>query len=224
MTSSNNKSKPSVMPLDREAWKQQLSLSQFINTYYQYRDISKCIGGEGNVLIIGPGAGLDALILHWKGYQITTFDIDEIFSPDVQGSCHEMPMFKSGQFDAVVVSHVLEHLPVELLDSALNEIARVGRFAIIYLPVAGRHAQISLKPNIRGKHLGLIVDLFSYWERPKGDQLNYRFGLHYWEVGYKGFRVKDLIKRLENNFNILQRYRNRDWIPSYNFVLQSKDL
>jgi hypothetical protein len=219
--SSKNTPQPSVMPLDREAWKSQLHLSQFINTYYQYRDLSECIGPTGNLLIIGPGAGLDALVMRWKGYKVTTFDIDETFAPDVLGSCHDMPMFKTGQFDAVIASHVLEHIPLHLLDCALSEISRVGRFAIIYLPVAGRHAQISLKPDIRGKHMGLVMDLFRYWERPSGDRLNFGGGQHYWEVGYRGFRVKDLTKRLTNQFRIIRHYRNWDWLPSYNFVLQS---
>ena len=210
------------MNLDREAWKRQLHLSQFINTYYQCRDLNDCIGTAGNLLIIGPGAGLDALVMRWKGYKVTTFDIDGIFSPDVLGSCHEMPMFKTGQFDAVIASHVLEHLPLYLLDRALSEISRVGRFAIIYLPVAGRrHAQIRLKPNIRGKDMGLIMDLFSYWERPSGDRLNYGGGQHYWELGYRGFRVKDLEKRFADHFRIIRHYRNKDWLPSYNFVLHS---
>jgi hypothetical protein len=218
---SKNTPQPSVMPLDREAWKSQLHLSQFVNTYYQCRDLNECIGPIGNLLIIGPGAGLDALVMRWKGYKVTTFDIDETFAPDVLGSCHNMPMFKTGQFDAVIASHVLEHLPLHLLDFALSEISRVGRFAIIYLPVAGRHAQISLKPDIRGKHLGLVMDLFRYWERPSGDRLNFGGGQHYWEVGYRGFRVKDLTKRLTNQFRIIRHYRNWDWLPSYNFVLQS---
>ena len=219
--SSNNTPQPSVMPLDREAWKRQLHLSQFINTYYQCRDLNDCIGTTGNLLIIGPGAGLDALVMRWKGYKVTTFDIDETFSPDVLGSCHEMPMFKTGQFDAVIASHVLEHLPLHLLDRALSEISRVGRFAIIYLPVAGRHAQISIKPNIRGKDIGLVMDLFSYWERPSGDCLKYGGGQHYWEIGYRGFRVKDLERRFADHFRIIRHYRNKDWLPSYNFVLHS---
>lgn len=209
------------MPLDREAWKRQFHLSQFVNTYYQCRDLNECIGSTGNVLIIGPGAGLDALVMRWKGYKVTTFDIDKTFSPDVLGSCHDMPMFKTGEFDAVIASHVLEHLPLHLLDCALSEISRIGRFAIIYLPVAGRHAQISLKPNIRGRHLSLVMDLFPYWERPSGDCLNYGGGQHYWEIGYRGFNVKDLIRRFTDHFRIIRHYRNKDWLPSYNFILQS---
>jgi hypothetical protein len=34
---------PSVMAIDREIWKEQLHLSNFVNTYYQYRDLKLCL-------------------------------------------------------------------------------------------------------------------------------------------------------------------------------------
>jgi hypothetical protein len=220
--STHHQPEPSVMPLDRELWKQQLHLSHFVNTFYQFRDLNECIGPKGNILIIGPGAGLDALVLRWKGYEVTTFDIDSTFSPDVLGSCHDMSMFTSAQFDAVIASHVLEHLPLPFLEPALAEIARISKFAILYLPVAGKHAQISLKPAIGGKTVGLVIDLLPFWEKPAGNQLNYGGGQHYWEIGYRGFRVKDLLHRFQGNFEVLKNYRNKDWLPSFNFVLRSR--
>ena len=50
------------MPVDRDSWVQELNLSNFVNTYYQYRDLRSlpnCI----QILIIGPGQGLDTLVL-----------------------------------------------------------------------------------------------------------------------------------------------------------------
>ena len=32
---------PSVMPVDRDAWMQQLHLSNFVNAYYQFRDLQR---------------------------------------------------------------------------------------------------------------------------------------------------------------------------------------
>ena len=69
------------MPVDREVWGQELHLCNFINSYYQYRDIQSC-GKVEKILIIGPGQGLDTHILKWRGYDVTTFDIDETFNPD----------------------------------------------------------------------------------------------------------------------------------------------
>lgn len=214
--------RPSVMPIDREAWRKELHLSNFVNSYYQYRDVTKWVGERPTILIIGPGQGLDAAVLKWRGCRITTFDIDETFCPDIIGSCHEMPMFGNGQFDLVIASHVLEHLPLPYLDQALSEFARVGRHAIVYLPVAGRHAMLRFVPGFKGIDRRVVINFFKFWERPDGVTAKYSAGQHYWEVGYRGFRLTDLQARFSRSFEILDKYRNRDWLPSYNFVLRSK--
>src|SRR5687767_10454489 len=99
---------PTVMPVDRAEWSQQLNLSNFVNTYYQYRDLQSCGAGR-KVLIIGSGQGLDTVVLRWRGYEVTRLDIDETFQPEVVGSVHDMSMFGDQAFDAVIASHVLEH-------------------------------------------------------------------------------------------------------------------
>ena len=212
---------PAEMPVDRKAWLGQLNLSNFINTYYQYRDLQHCERCQ-KVLVVGPGQGLDSLVLKWRGYEITTLDIDEFFNPDYIGSVHDLSMFEDEQFDAVIASHVLEHLAEPYLDSALGEIARVGRYALIYLPVHGRHIQIRFLPGVKGIDLSIIVDIFDYFKKPDGITPRYMSGQHFWEIGMKGFRVKDMKRRMSQFFSIISAYRNRDWLPSYNFVLKSK--
>jgi hypothetical protein len=49
-------------------------------------------------------------------------------------------------------------------------------------------------------------------------------GQHYWEVGLKGFKKADLVRRMSTFFEVIDSYRNRDWLPSQNFVLRAKDL
>jgi hypothetical protein len=211
---------PGVMPLDREAWFKELNRSNFVNSYHQYRDAQLC--GGSRLLIIGPGQGLDAAIFRWRGYDVTTFDIDETFHPDVLGSVHDMPMFGDKQFDIAIASHVLEHLPLRYLDSALSELARVAGHAIVYLPVAGRHGQIRFQLGARTIGFDVAWDVFNFFERPDGETLRYCAGQHYWEVGRRGFRVKDLERRFGRHFNVTTAYRNHDWLPSFNFVLEAK--
>jgi len=212
---------PSVMPIDRAKWAAELDLSNFVNAYYQYRDLQQ-LEGVNRILIVGPGQGFGTQVLRWRGYQVTTFDIDQTFHPDVIGSVHDMSSLKDKEFDAIVASHVLEHLPEPYLDSALREISRVGRYALIYLPVHGAHAQIRLRSNFRDIDLSMILDLFNYFERPNGVTARYMEGQHYWEVGMRGFRKSDLIRRMARFFDVLGSYRNRDWLPSLNFIVCSK--
>ena len=212
---------PAVMPVDREAWLRHLDLSNFVNAYYQYRDVQR-LERSKRVLIVGPGQGLPTEVLKWRGHDVTTLDIDETFRPDVVGSVHDMSMFGDLQFDVAIASHVLEHLAVPYLDTALAELSRVGRHSLIYLPVAGRHFQARLQPGFKGIDLSLLIDVFNYLHRPDGLQARYCQRQHYWEVGMRGFRVRDLKSRMSRNFEVLDVYRNRDWNPSINFVLRSK--
>jgi len=211
---------PSVMPIDRVKWAAQLNLSNFVNTYYQYRDIQS-LQDIKEILIVGPGQGLDTAVLKWRGYKVTTFDIDNTFSPDVIGSVNDLSTFSNKSFDAVIVSHVLEHLALPYLDQCLKELSRVGRYCLVYLPVAGRHFQFRWKMDLKGIDLSLILDLFNYFHKPDGVNPRYCSKLHFWEVGMKAFRVADLVNRFEKHFEIISHYRNKDWNSSYNYVLKS---
>jgi predicted SAM-dependent methyltransferase len=212
---------PGPMPVDREKWFLQLNLSNFINTYHQYRDLER-IGAGRKILVVGPGQGLDTAVLRWRGFDVTTFDLDETFKPDVVGSVHSMSSFHDSQFDVVIASHVLEHLPASFFDAALLEISRVGRFALIYLPVAGRHGMLRFVAGVRDIEFSILWDLFNYLHKPSGETPDFCERQHFWEVGRRGFRRRDIRSRLQKHFEIITDYRNRDWLPSYNFVLRSR--
>jgi hypothetical protein len=212
---------PTVMPGDRVAWRAELHRSNFVNTFRQYEDVASC-GPAHTILIIGPGQGLDTAVLRWAGYEVTTLDIDETFAPDVLGSVHDLSMFRDAHFDIVTVSHVLEHIAVPYLDPALAELARVAKNAIIYLPIHGRHIQFRLAPGFRDLDLSLTLDVFNYLHKPDGVTPRYAGGHHFWELGMRGFRLRDILRRLNPHFEVLRHYRNTDWVVSRNFVLRSR--
>ncbi len=214
--------KPTVMPLDRWQWKKELNLSNFVNAACQYKDLQSCSDSIRSILIIGPGQGLDCAVFKWRGFQVTTFDIDKTFEPDHLGSVHDLSRFKDKQFDMVIASHVLEHLAVSYLDQSLKEIARVSQYALIYLPVAGKHFQFRLRPGFGAIDICWFFDVFNWFERPDGVTARYMQGQHFWEIGMRGFRINDLIKRMSPFFDVITTYRNRDWNPSQNFVLKSR--
>jgi hypothetical protein len=212
---------PEVMPVDRQLWLRQINLSNFVNAFYQYRDLQR-IPYARRVLIVGPGQGLDKEILKWRGYDIVTFDIDPTFGPDVTGSVHDLSTFATKQFDVAIASHVLEHLPIRYLDDALCELSRVARYAVVYLPVTGRTAQIRIKPGFLGIDWSLELDLFNYFKAPDPNRPRFCGGQHYWEVGRKGFTRRQLRRRFSTHFDIVDSYRNHDWLPSINYILKSR--
>lgn len=209
------------MPVDRESWRKELHLSNFVNTAYQFRDVQSLNTGN-RMLIIGPGQGLEAAVFRWRGYEVTTLDIDTVFEPDVVSSCHDMKMFEDKQFDVATVSHVLEHLPIALLKPALAEIARVARHALVYLPIAGRKSSVRAIPGVRGIDVSLTLDFAPFWQKPDPSTPRYCGGQHYWEIGLRGFRWRDVRRMLAEEFEVLNDYRNNDWPVSGNFVLRSR--
>jgi predicted SAM-dependent methyltransferase len=209
------------MPVDREAWARQIGLCNFVNAFYQLQDLAQFPGAR-RVLVIGPGQGLDPVVQRWRGYDVTTFDVDSTFSPDVLGSVHNMNMFRDGEFDVAIASHVLEHLPMEYLDGALAEVARVAANALIYLPVNGLSLQLRISTNYREWDWSRIIDVRKWWRRPDAKVPRYMSGAHYWEIGVRGFSRKDVELRMAPHFELLRAYRNKDWRPSMNFVLTSR--
>jgi hypothetical protein len=209
------------MLVDSVAWGRELNLSNFVNSCYQFKDIQG-LPEVHRILIVGVGQGLDTTVLKWKGYDVTTFDIDAAFCPDFLGSVHDLHMFGDKQFDLVIASHVIEHLPIAYLDTALAELARVAQFALIYVPTAGRPVELRMSPGFADLRLSIVFDLYNWFLRPNPAKALFCGGQHYWELGRYGFSRRQLAKRLANHFEILRCYRNKDWLFSFNYVLRSK--
>ena len=70
--------------------------------------------------------------------------------------------------------------------------------------------------------LWMVINIFNWLRLADPQRPFFCQGQHYWEYGRPGFRRKDVERRLNKNFNILNSYRNKDWLFRYNFVLAAK--
>lgn len=211
---------PKPMPVSGREYAGQFSVTNFINLYYQVRD-ALCYSPR-SVLVVGVGVGLEpALLRNRFGMDVTTYDIDPEFGVDQIGSVHEMPMFSAGQFDLCIVSHVLEHLPFQYFETALQEIARVSRHALVYLPYGVRFLELKFIRAQRQKEYGFSFTL-RRWRKIDGTKPELCGGAHYWEVGYRNFEAWRIRETMSKYFIVDSMYHNRDWTYSINFRLTSR--
>jgi 2-polyprenyl-3-methyl-5-hydroxy-6-metoxy-1,4-benzoquinol methylase len=108
---------------------------KFSHTEHLIEYIQRTVGPWKRILDVGcsHGHGLD--ILHGIGYHVYGIDIskeaiqkcDEYFQDGNRvavGSCSSIP-HPAGMFDAITCTDVLEHVPEEELNTAVDEFARV---------------------------------------------------------------------------------------------------
>jgi hypothetical protein len=96
---------------------------------------------EFSILELGPGRGEMMRILGERGYQVTGLDIDPecVKLSSRYGKCElglaeDIPrMFRDGQFDLVIASHVIEHLerPLDVV-RGLSQVS--GRWVLLAVP------------------------------------------------------------------------------------------
>lgn len=110
------------------------SLAQFMSYYEQIcmvRNLDK-----KDILEIGIGNGIVSDFLRKAGMNVTTFDINPNLNPDVVGSVLNLiEIFESRKFDLILCAEVLEHMPFECFERAIENISgATNQYAILTLP------------------------------------------------------------------------------------------
>lgn len=166
-------------------------------------------------LEIGVGSGLTAQLLREQGTLVTTLDIDERLCPEIIGSVTKIPM-PDASVDCFICCQVLEHLPWEALESALEELFRVSRKGgIISVPTNRPFVQVSWYSAIRTFKRRFPV----FWIR--NQPIRVINDTHYWELG-SNVRTVDFQSALAKKFTITKDYQANE-NPYHHFFCLLKD-
>ena len=179
--------------------------SRWMSYYYQLKYIYKL--QPKTVLEIGTGNNFLKKQLS-KEMTYKTMDVAKDLNPDIFGSVDNI-LLKENSFDLVCCFQVLEHLPFNLFDESLKEIARVSKKdVLISLPYRSIVPKFNLKiPLIPEIKLSLTIS--QIFKKHKFD------GEHYWEIGTryyplrkiknilrKYFKIKEILNPIENKYHI----------------------
>jgi len=173
------------------------------------------------VLEVGFGNGTVSDCLKRAGLEVTTVDIDAGLNPDHICSVTELTnIFKPNSFDAVLCYEVLEHIPFEYFEKALDELDHVSnKFVILSLPYWGPQLSISLNASLIGtKSLCIKLPL------PTKHRFHSYAPGHYWEIGLRGYPLRKITKILKKRFTISERFVCPQNPYHLFFVLRKKPL
>ncbi len=174
-----------------------LSKERMISYYNQVR-IIKSLGNQiTTILEIGIFNQIFSDLMKKNGYLVTTADVNPELKPDIildLNSDFELPKDK---FDVIVCFQVLEHLPYEAAEKALQKLAEATKkYVAISLPYSSEYFCLRLTNSrtILPRHL--FIQIPHFW-KTKPICAN-----HCWELGMKGYPKKrfiDTIKKLGLN-------------------------
>ena len=172
-------------------------LDRFASYSYQIREILAT--KPHSILEVGIGDGVIASYMKTNtDITYTTADFAVDLKPDVVADVRELP-FSDLSFDTVCAFEVLEHIPIEDLEKALRELARVARtYVIISLPHFSHPLKLSFK-------LPFVPEVQLAFRIPHSKRHVFD-GQHYWEIGKRGYpasRIRSVIQKfgsLEREF------------------------
>lgn len=191
------------------------NMERFMSYYHQINEILNLL--PKSLLEIGVGNRfLSDYIKKHYAINFKTIDIDEKLMPDKIGSLLDIP-FPENDFDAVVCFEVIEHIPLADLNKAFMEINRVTKkYAVISTYDCTKYYRYLIKIPGKTKEIKFLIS------RPYILEKKHNFnGEHYWEIGKKGSKLKDILKIIyESKFKVINNFRPFECPNNRFFVLE----
>ncbi|MBD2665439.1 class I SAM-dependent methyltransferase [Richelia sinica] len=158
------------------------SKHRFISYHHQLR-LTLSLGSQvKNVLEIGIFNSLLTDLLRRTNYNVTTADIDPHLSPDIVLDLAQDFTLPENTFDLIMLFQVLEHMPYEQSEQALQRLAAATKkYLIISIPYNTEHFSIQLKLSFTNRPRHIFINIPKFWsQKPLCSQ-------HYWEMGLKDY-------------------------------------
>jgi cyclopropane fatty-acyl-phospholipid synthase-like methyltransferase len=149
-----------------------------------------------HLLEIGPGTGFMKNYLISKGYRVTTLDIDDQKGPDIVANIVTYPFEE--RYDAILAFEVFEHLPFDRFAETLPRIAAACRKALVFSVPQHRKTPFYLEIK-----LPKLKPFRIKWTK-RGKRLSAK---HFWEVDYRQFTQKKLLKTIGDAGLRVERHR-----------------
>jgi len=140
---------------DKEYLKKHYSSPEYLKIYnrpkskwkLKFQIISRLMKLKKNekVLDVGCASKMMKPYIEKEGGMYRGLDISEGFRPDYVGDAENMSMIQDNEFDWVILSDILEHLPCP--KKALEESYRIGKKAIIVVPNWYRLERLKFLPR-----------------------------------------------------------------------------
>lgn len=154
--------------------------------------------GPGLMLELGIGSGELAKRLRARRVRVVTADIDPRLRPDVACSITSLP-FRDRAFDRVLAFEVLEHVPLDLLPSAVREVCRAAADGVIVsVPEKKDRIKTFISLHILGRK----------WQDPQ----------HHWELGLFVSTLRFLRLFYASGFGVARYDATHPWHRFFVFI------
>lgn len=171
------------------------------------RDIEKI----KSVFEVGPGLGLVSSMLHNAGYKVTTLDYlpSQNLHSDITSVQSEIAKVSAEvfeNFDCIICCETLEHLYWDDVDKILEKFYKSKvPWVILSVPYQGFQFYLRVYFNRYIFRQSFSLKFLKFLKKFSFDFNADPYG-HKWEVGYRGYSVKSVEKKItKSGFKIVKR-------------------
>ncbi len=172
---------------------------------------------EPKIIEIGKGNGFVSDFFKKAAYHFQTFDINKNLEPDIEGNILEFSTIVEYRPDIIVACEILEHLPFDMFEDSVKEIARgTGKYVIITLPEFKKFFGANIELRLPKRKVFSVP----FFIKLRG---NKALGIgHFWEIDFdKRSKRNNIEKIFKKYFNIIES-GNFHTNPYHNYYVLEK--